>query len=229
MHYYIDGYNLMFRLLRAGDDLTRQRELVIEEIYRKVSFVGLDVTIVFDSQYNPTESTRSNLRAMAIHFTDHAETADDYILSELKSDPDPFNHTVVTSDKKLAYLSRLRNAKTISVEEFMVLLNKRYKNKLRQKKHPIPLKTEVKLPVKPKDPSDTDKAEDCFDFYLREFESEFEEILSHEPPPKPVKPVKVKKKSKKPQKAKPDSESLLEKWTKAFERDPSQDKDDFLE
>jgi predicted RNA-binding protein with PIN domain len=228
MHYYIDGYNLMFRLLRAGDDLARQREQVIEEIYRKVSFIGLDVTIVFDSQYNPSESTRSNLRAMAIHFTDHAETADEYILSELKSDDNPFSHTVVTSDKKLAYLARLRSAKTISVEDFMVVLNKRFRNKMRQKRHPLP-KAEIKLPVKPKTPTVSDRAEDCFDFYLQEFESEFEEILKKEPPPKESKPVKVKKKSKKPKKAKADSESLLETWTKAFERNLSEDKDDLLE
>lgn len=228
MHYYIDGYNLMFRLLRAGDDLARQREQVIEEIYRKVSFIGLDVTIVFDSQYNPSESTRSNLRAMAIHFTDHAETADEYILSELKSDSDPTNHTVVTSDKKLAYLSRLRSAKTVSVEEFMILLNKRFKNKLRQKKNPV-VKPEIKLPVKPKDPTAVDKVEDCFDYYLREFESEFAEILSHEPPPKPVKATKIKKKSKKPKKGEPNIENILEKWTKAFERDLSQDKEDSLD
>lgn len=228
MHYYIDGYNLMFRVLRAGDDLAVQREQVIEELYRKVSFIGLDVTIVFDSQYNPSESTRSNLRAMAIHFTDHAETADDYILSELKTESEPFNHTVVTSDKKLAYLARLRAAKTESVEEFMALLNKRYKNKLRQKKNPI-IKTEPKPPPKPKDPTADDPAESCFDFYLRQFESEFDDILKKEPPPKPIKEVKVKKKSKKPKKGKPDGESILEKWTKAFERDLSKDADDLLE
>jgi len=228
MHYYIDGYNLMFRVLRAGDDLAIQREQVIEEIYRKVSFVGLDVTIVFDSQYNPSESTRSNLRAMAIHFTDHAETADDYILSELKTDTQPFNHTVVTSDKKLAYLARLRSAKTESVEEFMGLLNKRYKNKIRQKKNPL-IKRELKPPPKPKDPDESDPAENCFDFYLREFESEFEVILKKEPLPKPVKVVKVKKNSKKPKKGKSDGESILDKWTKAFERDVSQDTDEILE
>lgn len=224
MHYYIDGYNLMFRMMKAADDLARQRELLITEIFKKISFVGLDVTIVFDSQYNPSESTRSNLREMSIYFTDHQETADEYILTELKNDPVPSAHTVVTSDRKLSYLSRLRGAKAETVESFMELLNKRYKNKLRNKDS---LKTKPIIPpVKKSDPTPASSVEECQDYYLSQFEKLWEEMVKNEPPPKPLKVIKEKSKKKKPKKAPQSERSILDHWTKAFERDASLDEID---
>lgn len=132
MHYYVDGYNLMFRLLRASDDLQKQREQVIRDLNRKAGFLELDITLVFDSKYQAGEAERIRVDHLEVLYTNEGETADECILDELTG----LQETVVTSDKKLAYLSRLKQAKTESVSEFILWLNKRYKNKIRHLKNP---------------------------------------------------------------------------------------------
>ena len=37
MHYFIDGYNLLFRILRAGDNLQKQREEIIQDLEIKIN------------------------------------------------------------------------------------------------------------------------------------------------------------------------------------------------
>ncbi len=233
MHYYIDGYNLLFRILRAGDDLTKQRETIIEDLSHKIALLGIDATLVFDSQYQLGESTRSHLRNLEILYTDYQQTADDLILKELKREPNPQQHTVVTSDKKLAWYARRKSAKTETVEEFFAWLNKAYKNKLRHQKQAkespkeIPKKKET--PVKPAQPSTQASANECFDFYLQQFEKEAEALT---PPTSPSPPEKEpKRRSKIPKKAKDDAQSLMDHWLKAFQSnpdpDPDPDEDDF--
>ena len=51
MHYFIDGYNLLFRLLHGSEDLQSEREAIIYELNKKISLIKLDVAIVFDAAY----------------------------------------------------------------------------------------------------------------------------------------------------------------------------------
>ena len=134
MLYIIDGYNLMFKKLRASEELAKQRTDLIEEIERMVSVAGMDVTIVFDSYYHPGESSRHHFRSVEVIFTDEKEIADDKILKLIRGLPSPQNVTVVTSDKKLAWFARRKSAHTLAVDEFLDLLSRRYKNKLSQTK-----------------------------------------------------------------------------------------------
>ena len=55
---------------------------------------------------------------LKIIYTAVNETADDYILQELKEASKPSQHIVVTSDKKLAWLCRRGLANTEDVNEF---------------------------------------------------------------------------------------------------------------
>ena len=144
MHYYIDGYNLLFRVLRAGDDLQKQRQEITADIGKKVTLLELEATLVFDSHYQKDGYVRSHLNSLEIVFTAMGETADELILQELKESAHPSQHTVVTSDKKLANLCRLRQAKTESIDEFLGWLNKRYKNK--QRRRPARVRVLVKGP-----------------------------------------------------------------------------------
>jgi uncharacterized protein len=213
----------MFRVLRAGDDLQAQREQIIQDLRQKIRFLSLDVTIVFDAQYREGESTRSHHNPLEIQFTGKGETADDQIIAELKRVKNPLLHTVVTSDKKLAWLARRRGAKTETVEEFIAWLNKRYKNKLNQKTPPPAQITP--LPKKPKEssedkiPSQSSSAEECFDFYLKQFEKEVQESL----PPKKTKPAEPKKRKKKLEQNAPDGLTDMERWLKAFHRSLAND------
>jgi len=230
MHYYIDGYNLLFRTARAGDDLQTQRQYIIEELNTMLQVAEIDATVVFDAQYQPGESARSHYKHLMIQFTAIGETADELILDELKRTLKPRQETVVTSDKKLAWLARRLSAKTESVEEFMGWVNKRYKNKLRQQKEPLKRKGAlanaapvVKMPLKgqssrlTKEISKHASAAECFDFYLERFQESFSKIEKEN--------VKVKKADKKPLKPRikktkreADTRSDMERWQDVFER-----------
>ncbi len=47
MHYLVDGYNLLFRFLKANP-LEKTRQAMIEELNTAVSELNLSVTLVFD-------------------------------------------------------------------------------------------------------------------------------------------------------------------------------------
>lgn len=134
MHYYIDGYNLLFRTLRTDDELRRQREVLILELEAKVNFLQLDVTLVFDSHYRPDDGSYFHYNTLKICFTAEKESADDFIVKEIKASLKPTQQIVVTSDKLLADRCRRLSAKTEKIEEFIGWINKRYKNRKRQLK-----------------------------------------------------------------------------------------------
>lgn len=236
MHYYIDGYNLLFRVLRAGDDVRKQREEITVDIERKVNLLELDATLVFDSHYQEDDNTKSHFNSLEIIFTSTGETADEFILQELKESQNPSQHTVVTSDKKLARLCQLRLAKTESVDEFLAWIGKRYRNKLRQKKiltsKPlIPKTAELpKSPPPPQPPKPQDEALNCFDYYLTTFEKEVSEQEKLSPPlPKKAAQEPKKPKVKKRQLTQEESQlSDLQRWQKAFEKNLTDDSDNFV-
>ena len=173
MHYYVDGYNVLFRLLHAGDNLKEQREQFIEYFKKKVQALNLQVTLVFDSQHHPGESSRAFQGVLEIAFTSNGQTADEYILGKIDAEQD----VVVTSDKKLAWEARTHFVKTETVEEFFSWLNKRYKNKIKRAKEAKireePLKVIAKPPAPVKKrakPSVTATFQECFEYYLETFE-----------------------------------------------------------
>ena len=43
MHYFIDGYNLLFRLCMDSEDLQSQREAIIHDLNKKISLIKMDV------------------------------------------------------------------------------------------------------------------------------------------------------------------------------------------
>lgn len=225
MHYFIDGYNLMFRILRAGDNLQQQRESIIHDLGRKIRAVGLDATLVFDAQYQSEESSRSHIKELEIYFTDQGESADDFILKQLRLDKNPQRQIVVTSDKKLAWLARRKGAQTETVEDFLRQLNNRFKNRLLRSKSPS-LKEKPATPPKKELPAPATKSspDECSDYYLTQFEAQYQEWLKQQPEKK-IEKVKNKKSSQKPRKAKRE-EGLTdeERWMNAFERDLNNDK-----
>jgi hypothetical protein len=237
MHYYIDGYNLLFRILRAGDDVRKQREEITLDIEKKIGLLELDATLVFDSHYHEGESEKSHFKSLEIIFTAKGETADEFILQELKESSSPAQHTVVTSDKKLARLCRLRLGKTESVDEFLAWLGKRYKNKLRQKRNlakaPPPPAPKVEPEPKKPDPAAAppaaeDSAEKCFSYYLDTFEKVVQEQEKNLPKPKPAqapKKVKVKKRQLTKEEQQLSDE---QRWQKAFENRSVEDSDNFV-
>lgn len=218
MHYYVDGYNLMFRTSGAYDDLASRRQQLIEELNFKTQLLDLEVTLVFDSQYQPGQGDRSHFQNLEILFTDEGETADECIVNEIKSEKYPASKiTVVTSDKKLAWFARRCRATTVSTEEFIVWLNKRCRNRLRKRTEPI-----TKPKVVPKAPSPTPKKTDD-DYYLEEFQSRLLKLEAEQPQP-PKKAIRKSKQKRKKLESPPDddvSKSMLdmERWLYLFEKE----------
>lgn len=232
MHYYIDGYNLLFRLLKPGEEMRKQREQITADIEKIATTLQLDFTLVFDA-YQEDEGSRSHYKSIEVIFTAKGESADDFILRSLKDCRHPSEHTVVTSDKKLAHLSKLRLGKTESVEEFLSWTAKRCKNKLKQRQKQQTTQVDVLLKphFKPKEPEPAplpkpqDSAEDCFNYYLEAFEKEVlqepQPILSTKSGKKPRNEKLIKAKLKKEEPRLSD----MERWQKAFENPDSSERE----
>jgi predicted RNA-binding protein with PIN domain len=239
MHYFIDGYNMLFRLMDADDDLQSQREQIIYDLNKKISLLKINASIIFDATFQVGERSRSHFNELEILFTAEGETADEFILDELKNSLNPHQETVVTSDKKLAWHARCRAAHTESVEDFLSRVNKTYKNKLKQlRKHtqappnqsPPVIKTALKkeqVSPQPFVPSSKATVEECLTYYEQIFEAEFKELVQKEMAQKTKSNSSSSSKSKKiPKKKKgfPDSQlpveeapTQMERWLKAFE------------
>jgi predicted RNA-binding protein with PIN domain len=238
MHYYIDGYNLLFRISRAAGELQKQRHGIIKDLETKINCIGLDATLVFDAQHYEGESVRRHLNQLEIVFTACGETADEYILDRLRESSDPSKETVATSDKKLALLSRRRHAYTQSIEDFIAWLNKRYRNKLRgkdSKKSPTlqplrPSKCTDKNPLTAEPvgqvvrPRLNATIKECFEWYLKAFEQSYKDVIvelepsSEDDEPLYAMPAIGTKRKKKLKKYDNPLVSDMERWLKVFER-----------
>lgn len=221
MRYLIDGYNLLFRQLRNFDSLQKQRTELITNVAARVEKLGLDAAIVFDSHYQPSESSKHHLGALEIIYTAPGETADEFILKLLKDLKDPSHTTVVTSDKILANLCRTRLAKTMSVDEFISWIQKKRKA-APEPQIPI-LKSVLRPLVAPPAPPPKETEEKPTERTLEEYEQIFSESLKeaeHLQFTKRVERKAAKGKKKPPQKKEPvDSfESDLARWLEIFEK-----------
>lgn len=247
MHYYVDGYNLMFRISTANNDISGQRQQLIEDLNSKAQFLNLNITVVFDSQYKLGNSERFHFQQLEIVYTDHGETADQRILEEIQSEKYPSSKiTVVTSDKKLAWFARRCSAATESVEDFMSWVNKRCKNRVRQRRDGIvkpkqSKKTGISVTPSPRTsslpplpvllvPKKVEKLvaiqaplEHNEDFYLETFQARYAEI-KEKTKKAPTEPQKRKTKPKRKKiEASPEDEAEkgmleMDRWLKIFER-----------
>lgn len=225
MHYTIDGYNVLFRVLRKGNDLKTQRESFLAELNEKVKMLDLNVTLVFDAQYAIGEASRFFYDTLEVHFTDLGETADEYILKTVRRCSHPRQEVVVTSDSRLAWAARRHLVKTETVEHFLTWLNKRYSARLLKSIQPPPAK---KAPLSPIPPSQKEEIVpqadpvDNFAYYLQHFEQRLKEF-SEELDRKPKKKKGSKRQSAPPEAPRLPGESEIDRWLRLFEdRDPSQ-------
>ncbi len=227
MHYFIDGYNLLFRLaFPQSKNLREQREAIIYDLNKKISLLKIDATIVFDSPSQIGDSTRSHFDQLEILFTAEGETADEYIIEEIKNSPHPNLQTVITSDKELARRAHIRLAHTETVEEFIEWTNRIYKKKLKERNKEK--KNEVVQKIIPKQISEKKTStEGSLDYYTQVFESQWKEIQAKEQAAKeeaqqqtrPPRRPKVKKDPfEEPQTPEERAASELERWLKIFEK-----------
>lgn len=224
MHYYIDGYNLMYRMMRSGDDFKHSRESLIRSLSDKIEIIEIPATVVFDAQYREGDSTRSHLMSLEICFTDKGETADDHIIKRLKAARNPREETVVTSDGKLAWRARRCLAHTMTVEAFVKFVDHKYR-----KAHE-PKERSKRLPSLEKSAPTIKRlteAEEESAFYLAQFEARAGEEPQDLPSiPSVLKKSKAKRKKQKPPKSNEPALSEYERWLKIFEARQPEDSED---
>lgn len=223
MHYYVDGYNLIFRTLVAGESLQHRRDRLIADLSDKIELIKISTILVFDSQYQKNEATRRHYKSMEIYYTDEQETADDYIIKSLKQRPKNSQVTVVTSDLHLAWRARREGALTMSAEEFLSWLQRRYRNKVQQVRESLevtaPQKTNlpVLLPeIKKNEKIITVKVQSEIDFYMEQFGGVDNEDHNTQTPKKGKsrKSLHQEEESTPPKKY----ESDFDRWLREFEK-----------
>lgn len=218
MHYFVDGYNLLFRLAGShGKSLQILRQQVIFDLNEMVLALNLNLTLVFDSPNQQKERSRSFYHTLEILYTNHGETADELILSELK-ERKVGKEIVVTSDKLLAFQARRLHAKTESVEEFVEWINQRYLNKQKEntKSKIQPQARTIKEPEMPIIEKQHPVMEGTQEFYLKHFEEQYQKSLEEEKAKNPQK-LSNKKKIQKYTRLPTDPYLEIDRWLEIFE------------
>lgn len=134
--YYIDGYNLLFRLthshqtlrtrksteLKVDNTLLNQRQALIR-LLQTYQVKGL---LIFDGKHRlDEESGRSYPSPLEVIYTPKGQTADQYILETLLFVSNPASITVVSDDRHLIQSARSLGAKTQSPAPFLHRLQKK--------------------------------------------------------------------------------------------------------
>ncbi|MDR3625094.1 MAG: NYN domain-containing protein [Chlamydiales bacterium] len=206
MHYYIDGYNLLFRLSYNHTSLQKEREQIIHELSCKFSFLKLNATLVFDSIHAKGESTSSHVKDLLVVYTREGQTADEWIITSLEHTQTPSQNTVVSSDKQLTQNALAIGAKALSIETFVLWLNTRIKNKKLPKKKiellPLP-KKQQETPLLPPEKG-------SMEYYLNAFQDAHKQD-SIEPLPSAELKISI------PKKILQNKMSDHERWLRIFE------------
>lgn len=159
MHYYVDGYNLLFYLFDNDKPLKSQRDELIEIINETAQSNHMRITIVFDAHYYTEGNIRTHFDNVEIIYTDFEESADEYILDAVCLSSKPGSLIVVTHDRPLSRMAKKEGAQVESLPKFLKMLHNRGK---RQKKIKKQEKKRVLPPLKI-------KIEGSVDYYLEKF------------------------------------------------------------
>ena len=131
MHYWIDGYNLLFRLTKNYREMKQNERKLLAALNQSIILLNYKATVVFDGrEKDPPEALRRNFDALALIYTPHHQTADDYILKAIEDASDPAKEVVVSSDYELLRKAKQKGAQVLTIDEFVArLVKKRQKKK----------------------------------------------------------------------------------------------------
>lgn len=133
MHYLIDGYNLLFRVLKKTRDLEKSRQALIEELNEAVITLNAPVTLVFDGAKGSLPPTlRRHFKAIELVYTTGGQSADSYILEEVELARNPKALTVVSNDKELQTRCHNVGTEQLSIDAFLRFLLRKKNKKLKE-------------------------------------------------------------------------------------------------
>lgn len=134
MHYLIDGYNLLFRLIESKKSLQSQRQMIVRSLQIEFKQLHLEGTLVFDGRHRRDEQSGLSYKSpLIIAYSHSGETADQFILSQLETATTPSQITVVTDDRFLASSARGLGAKTLELKTFLAQLEKKHAHRRQNK------------------------------------------------------------------------------------------------
>ncbi|MDF2576563.1 MAG: hypothetical protein K0S74_47 [Chlamydiales bacterium] len=140
MKYYVDGYNLLFRLnptfrtYKKIRDLHTVRNKLIHELSDKVTLLELNLTLVFDGADEFDNFSRSHFQGLDLIFTPLGTSADDYFITLLQKVTHPQHYTMITNDRELLNKSHSLGACVLRVDDFYDWLTQVYRRAARKRK-----------------------------------------------------------------------------------------------
>ncbi|MES2122896.1 MAG: NYN domain-containing protein [Chlamydiota bacterium] len=137
MHYLVDGYNLLFRVLKKQGPLEKSRNTLISDLNEIASLTRMHIVLVFDGAKEirlPT--TRSHFDEIELVYTRKDQSADEYIIEELEYSKKPEKYTIVSNDSELQRKCHHLKAKSLSIDDFLAVLAKKKRAKKRKEIRP---------------------------------------------------------------------------------------------
>jgi predicted RNA-binding protein with PIN domain len=165
MRYLIDGYNLMYAGGLLGEReapavFRRVRTRFLNDLAHALGpLEATQSTVVFDASGAP-EDAAAEVRhnGVAVVYAVDDESADDRIERLIAGEPTPKTLIVVSSDRRLRQAAARRRAKSVSAEDFWVMLDSRKEPKPRPRAAPTV-----------REPRDEQLSADETRFWLEEF------------------------------------------------------------
>jgi predicted RNA-binding protein with PIN domain len=162
MRWLIDGYNVMHAGGRLGPRLGREgfrraRRRFLDEL---AATVGADraaqTTVVFDASVHPGDfQVDANYRGLGVLFALGDENADARIEQLIAAHSNPKTLTVVSSDHRIRQAAVRRRCRSVTADEFWVLIDDLKERKARKAKGEASLGSPVFDQERPGAPSDS--------------------------------------------------------------------------
>jgi len=131
--YLIDGYNFLFKFFHSEKNIQTQRNLVIQILQEKASFLNLNFHLIFDAHHQEEiVAHKSNVGRLKVIYTPKGQTADDYILEKIFLSKTPSQITIITSDNSLAFQAKSMHAQTKSIDDFIDFLQEKESQSARE-------------------------------------------------------------------------------------------------
>jgi predicted RNA-binding protein with PIN domain len=160
MHYYLDGYNILFSIHDEETSFNGARDQLILQLSAIATTRNHPITVVFDAGCQDGIISRRSCKDLEIIFSSEGQDADSCLIELMEAEPFPARTTLVSSDRFLCKRAREHSIKTMTSETFLL--------KLQQWEHKSLAQTEKSELL-------GDAKTPFFDYYLEEFEKRLDD------------------------------------------------------
>jgi predicted RNA-binding protein with PIN domain len=163
MRWLIDGYNVMHEGGRLGAKPSRPgfrhaRRRFLDELAAAVGpSMARETTVVFDASVPPRDfKLDEDYRGIAVVFALGDENADARIEQLIAEHSNPKTLTVVSSDRRIRQAATRRRARSLTADEFWVLVDNLKERKAKQRRADPRTKAAPAGPERQPNPDETD-------------------------------------------------------------------------